>query len=174
MMRFPVRRVSREGDGSELLSQVIFPQEEETQLRFMLIVKATGYSEAGVNHSQEHIDAMMAYKKSLARVGALLAAEELKPSSSGIRICYPPAGSEPEIQAGPFPADQALVAEYTVIDVRTENEAMKWALRMPVPAGRESTIEIRGLEENTDSIPEPGIQAMEADLQDHLHMLRRL
>ncbi|TDF91339.1 YciI family protein [Paenibacillus piri] len=143
-------------------------------MRFMLIIKATGYSEAGVYHSQEHTDAMMAYKKSLARVGALLAAEELRPSSSGMRICYPLAGGEPEIQAGPFPVDQELVAEYTVIDVRSENEALKWALRMPVPAGRECTIEIRGLEENANSLSQSGMQTMEADLQDHLHMLRRL
>lgn len=143
-------------------------------MRFMLIVKATGFLEAGVNHSQEHVDAMMAYKKSLARVGALLATEELQPSSSGIRICYSIHGGEPEIQAGPFPADQELVAEYMLIDVRTENDALKWALRMPVPADRMSMIEIRRLEENSDTLPEPGIHAMEADLQEHLHMLRRI
>ncbi len=143
-------------------------------MRFMLIIKATGYSEVGVNQSQEHVVAMMTYKKSLARVGALLAAEELRPSSSGLRICYSLAGGEPERQAGPFPADQELIAEYMVIDVRSENEALKWALRMPVLAGRECTIEIRGLEENANSLSESSSQIMEADLQDHLDMLRRL
>jgi hypothetical protein len=143
-------------------------------MRFMLIVKATGFLEAGINYNQEHVDEMMAYKKSLARVGALLANEELQPSSSGIRICYSPQGGEPEIQVGPFSADQELIAEYMVIDVRTENDALKWALRIPVPADRVSMIEIRRLGEHSDTLPEPGIQALEADLQDHLHMLRRL
>lgn len=58
-------------------------------MRFMLIVKATGYSEAGVKISQEHNYAMIEYKNSLARAGALIAAEELQPSSSVIRILYP-------------------------------------------------------------------------------------
>ncbi|MCJ8014865.1 hypothetical protein MUG84_24580 [Paenibacillus sp. KQZ6P-2] len=77
-------------------------------------------------------------------------------------------------EAGPFPADQGLVAGYTVIDVRTEDDALKWALRMPVPSGCKSTIEIRKLEEKAEPLSKPGIQAMEADLQNHLHMLRRL
>lgn len=143
-------------------------------MRFMLIVKATGYSEARVNHSQEHMDALIAYKESLARAGALLAEEELQPSSSGIRIFYPSHGGEPEIKAGPFPADQELIAEYMLIDVRSEDEALEWALRMPIPVSRECVIELRRLEENTDSVREPVIQTMEADLQNHLHMLKNL
>jgi len=72
-------------------------------------------------------------------VKVILAAEQLQPSLSGIRIRYTADGGE---------------------------------LRMPVPAGSESTIEIRVLEENGDSLPEPGMQGMEADLQENLHMLR--
>ncbi|MFC5651183.1 YciI family protein [Paenibacillus solisilvae] len=144
-------------------------------MRFMLIVKATGYSEAGVNHSREHSDARIAYKKSLSKAGALLAAEELQPSSTGIRISYPSHGGDPEVQAGPFPPDQELIAEYTLIDVGTEDEALNWALRMPVPAGRgECEIELRRLEENSDSLREPRLQALEADLQDQLNMLKKI
>lgn len=141
-------------------------------MRFMIMVKATGYSEAGVKQSREHNDAMTAYKKSLARAGALLAAEELEPSSSGIRISYPMHGGEAEVQAGPFPADQALIAEYTLIDAKSEEEALDWALRMPVPAGRECEVELRRLEENPDALREPRIKALEADLQDQLDMLK--
>lgn len=143
-------------------------------MRFMMIVKATGYSEAGINRSREHSDAMIAYKRSLAQAGVLLAAEELQPSSAGIRISYPSHGGEPAVQAGPFPADQELIAEYTLIDVGTENEALNWALRMPVSAGRgECKIELRRLEEYSDSLREPRLQAMEADLQDHLDILKK-
>ncbi|TNJ62439.1 YciI family protein [Paenibacillus hemerocallicola] len=121
-------------------------------MRFMLIVKATGYSEAGVNHSREHNDARIAYKQSLAKAGVLLAAEELQPSSTGIRISYPSHGGEPEVQAGPFPANQEIIAEFTLIEARTEDEALNWALRLPAPAGRGGCeIELRRLADNSDS-----------------------
>lgn len=106
----------------------------------------------------------------MVKVGALLTAEELNPSSRGIRICYPSDGGQPKIQAGPF----QLVAEFVVIDVETEEEALEWAIRMPIPTGQESTIELRSLQENVDSLSEPGIHALEADLLDYLHMLRKL
>ncbi|QMV41497.1 YciI family protein [Cohnella cholangitidis] len=142
-------------------------------MRYMLIVKATGYSESGIHQSREHNDAKAAYKKSLAKAGALLAAEELQPSSTGIRITYPTHGGEPDIQAGPFPADHELMAEYILIDAKTEDEAVGWALRMPVPAGRgECEIELRRLEENSDSLREPRTRALEADLRDQLYMLK--
>ncbi|WP_239617730.1 YciI family protein [Cohnella mopanensis] len=122
-------------------------------MRYMLMVKATGYSEARVNHSREYNEAMIAYKKTLAKAGALLATEELQPSSAGIRISYPAYGENPEILAGPFPVDQKLVAEYTLIDAKTEEDALNWALQMPVPAGRgEFEIELRRLEENLDNL----------------------
>jgi hypothetical protein len=144
-------------------------------MRFMLIVKATGYSEARVKQSREHNDEMIAYKKSLAKAGALLAVEELQPSSTGIRITYPSHGGEPELRPGPFPVDQELIAEYTLIEVSTEVEALNWALRMPVPADRgECEIELRKLEENSSSLREPRIQALEADLKDQLNMLKTI
>jgi hypothetical protein len=124
----------------------------------MLMVKATGYSEARVGHSREYNDALIAYKKTLAKAGALLAADELQPSSAGIRISYPSYGEEPEILAGPFPVDQELIAEYTLIEARTEEDALKWALQMPVPADRgEFKIELRRLEENLDDLRAPSI-----------------
>lgn len=144
-------------------------------MRFMLIVKASGYSEARVNHSREQNAAMNAYLNSLAEEGALLAAEELQPSSAGVRISYPADGGKPELLAGPFPADQELVAKYCLIDVRTENEALSWALRMPVPKGRgKCEIELRRLEEKPNSLREPRIKALEADLQHRLDMLKKM
>lgn len=138
-------------------------------MRFMLIVKATGYSEAGVKFNREHNDAMVAYKKSLARSGALLAVEELQPSSSGIRILYPLHGGEPEVKAGPFPVDQELIAGYTLIEVNSEDEAAEWALRMPFPRGcGASEIEMRELKENTDTTRDARILAMEADLMEQI------
>jgi hypothetical protein len=142
----------------------------------MLIVKATGYTEAGVKYSREYTDAISVYKKSLARTGVLLAAEELQPSSSGIRILYPLHGGEPEVKSGPFTAaDQGLIAGYTLIDVSSESEAKEWALQMPIPDGFGSfEIEIRKLEEETESISDLKRLAMEADLEDQINMLKNI
>ncbi|MCR8636647.1 YciI family protein [Paenibacillus radicis (ex Xue et al. 2023)] len=144
-------------------------------MRFLLIIKATGYSEAGVNRSREHNDAMKEYKQLLAKNGTLLAAEKLQPSSTGVRITYPSLGGEPEILVGPFP-HQELISEYTLIDVNTESEALKWALCVPVPEGRGGfEIELRRLEEeSSDVLRVPRNQAMEADLQDQLDMFNKI
>ncbi|MCZ8518941.1 MULTISPECIES: YciI family protein [Paenibacillus] len=148
-------------------------------MRYMLMVKGTGYSEAGVQHGREYDAAVAAYWQSLAQAGVLLAAEELLPSSAGIRIRVRPYDGEPEVQAGPFPADAGLLAGFALIDVMTEDEALQWALRMPIPAGMgrggaEWRIELRRLAEPTDAWRDPRIEALEADLQDQLHMLQRI
>ncbi|EJQ92771.1 YciI family protein (plasmid) [Bacillus mycoides] len=144
-------------------------------MRFMLIVKATGNSEAGVKQSQEHNDAMNTYKKSLARAGVLLATEELQPSSRAIRILYRLHGGEPEVKAGPFKVGQELIAGYTLIDVKSEDEAVDWALQMPVPKGFGAfEIEMRKLEDETDSIRDPRTLAMEADLKEQINMLKKI
>jgi hypothetical protein len=137
----------------------------------MFIVNATGYSEAGVNYSQEDIDAMIAYKKSLASSGVLISAEELHPSSTGIRIMYPSDSGKPEILVGPFPVDQELIAEYILIDVNSEDVAFNWALRMPVPMGK---IEVRKLKEDQGFLRDSGTLVMEADLEDQLNMLKKI
>jgi len=144
-------------------------------MRFLLIVKATAYTEAGVAYSKELNDAMNTYKKSLAKIGALLADEELHPSSNGIKITYPMDGAKPQVQVGPFPLNQDFIAEYTLIDVKSEEEALNWALQMPVPVGYgEFEIELRRLKEKRVSLQEPGIKALKADLQDQLKMLKEL
>lgn len=143
-------------------------------MRFMFITKATGYSEAEVNYSREHNDAMIAYKKSLAGAGVLILAEALHPSSNAIRIMYPPDSEKPEILVGPFLADQELIAEYTLIDVNSEAEALNWALRMPVPIGRgECKIEVRKLKKNLGFLRDSGTLALETDLKDQLSILKK-
>lgn len=140
---------------------------------FLLIVKATAYTEAGIAYSKEHNNAMDAYKRALAKVGALLANEELQPSSNGIKVKYPMNGGKPRVQVGPFPLNEDFIAEYTLMDVKSEDEALNWALRMPVPVGKgEFELELRRLKENRGFLQEPRIKALEADLQDQLNMLK--
>ncbi|SHM78781.1 YciI family protein [Gracilibacillus kekensis] len=140
-------------------------------MRFLLIVKATEFTEAGIRYGRKYTDAVNAYKKTLARAGVLLAAEELHSSSSGIRILYPSHGGDPEITAGPFLVSQELIAGYTLIDVNSEDEATKWALQMPFPKGFGAfEIEMRKLKEETESVQDPITRAMEAELEDQTNI----
>ncbi|WP_231571630.1 YciI family protein [Gordoniibacillus kamchatkensis] len=79
-------------------------------MRFMMIVKATRHSEAGVNHSGRLLEAMNACCEDMSKAGVLLAAEWLCPSSKGIRLTYPVAGGKPNVLAGPFEEIDGLVA----------------------------------------------------------------
>lgn len=142
-------------------------------MRFMLMVKATGYYEAGIRVSREQSEARFAYIKLLQDAGVYRSAEELQPSSVGIRVAFPPNGGAPQWQAGPFSRDQEWISEYLLIDVGTEKEALEWALRMPIAAGQgECEVEIRRLESNEEDSFPPNVQTMEADLQDQLSIFK--
>lgn len=141
-------------------------------MRMMLMIKATDYSETGVKYSPEHTEALQEYKKMLAREGILLAEEELQPSARGIRIAYTQEG-QPELLAGPFEgSSKELVAAYYVLDVETEEEAVQWALRMPIGAGGQAghELELRWLEEKGERKRVPVIEGVEANLKEQLYM----
>ncbi|NWL87244.1 MULTISPECIES: YciI family protein [unclassified Paenibacillus] len=113
-------------------------------MRFMMIVKATSDSEAGVKPSPELLEAMLRYNEELAKAGVLVAADGLQPSSGGIRISYPEPGRKPQIIDGPFTESKEIIAGYTLIEVNSREEAIKWALRMPDPHGQgQGEIELR-------------------------------
>ncbi|WP_082232945.1 YciI family protein [Halobacillus massiliensis] len=113
-------------------------------MRFVILVKASKDSEAGVHPSQELIDAMMKYNEELANAGVLIAGEGLHPSSAGFRISYPEPGKKPKVMDGPFTESKELIAGFTLIEVHSKEEAFEWALRMPDPHGfGEGEIEVR-------------------------------
>ncbi|MBD2871392.1 YciI family protein [Paenibacillus arenilitoris] len=113
-------------------------------MRFMMIVKATKDSEAGAKPSPELLEAMMKYNEELARAGVLLAADGLHASATGIRIAYPVPGGKPKVTDGPFTESKELIAGYTLIEVKSREEAIEWALRMPDPHGfGQGEIELR-------------------------------
>jgi len=135
-------------------------------MRFMMIVKATTDSEAGVLPSQELIDAMMKYNEELVKSGILLAGDGLQPSSKGIRISYPEPGGSPEIVDGPFAESKELIAGYYLIDVKSREEAIEWALRMPDPHGfGQGEIELRQVFETEELTDNPETIAKEAELR---------
>lgn len=143
-------------------------------MRYLLIIKATEYSEAGLADGKHYQEAMILYKELLAKKGALLADEELLPSSIGLRITYPKKDEKPQVLAGPFPVTQDLIMEYLLIDVSTEDEALNWALQLPVPRVRgRYVIELRRLKEKSKPRQTPGINVLEASLQNQLNILKK-
>lgn len=122
-------------------------------MRFMILVKATKDSEAGVMPGEELIAAMADYHEELARAGVLLDASGLQPSAKGWRIRF--SGKKRTVLDGPFTESKELVAGYTLIQVKTREEALEWARRFPNPAvdGAEGEIEVRQLYELEDFGP---------------------
>ncbi|GLI04276.1 hypothetical protein YDYSG_03060 [Paenibacillus tyrfis] len=136
-------------------------------MRFMMIVKATKDSEAGVMPSQELVDAMMKYNEELVKAGVLLAAEGLHASSNGIRISYPEPGGKPKVVDGPFTESKELIAGFTLIEVKSREEAIEWAMRMPDPHGNgEGVIELRQVIETTELTEDPDSLALHAMIRE--------
>jgi hypothetical protein len=117
-------------------------------MRFIILVKASADSEAGVMPEEPLFAAMATYHEELARAGALLDASGLKPSAHGWRVRYE-AGQRRVID-GPFAETKELVAGYTLIDVRSREEALEWARRFPAPHPGTCEIEVRPLYELDD------------------------
>ena len=117
-------------------------------MRFMIIVKATKDSEAGAMPPQHLFDEMGAYHEELASAGVLLDASGLRPSSKGWRINW--SGGRKTVTDGPFAEAKELIAGYTLIQTKTEEEAREWARRFPHPALEDGEIEVRRLFEAED------------------------
>lgn len=135
-------------------------------MRFMIIVKATADSEAGVMPRPELFAEMGAFHEELAKAGVLLDASGLKPSSRGWRVRYD--GAQRTVIDGPFTETKELVAGYTMIQVASREEAMEWARRFPNPAvdGGRGEIEVREfyeLEDFADRIDVERFRRLEAD-----------
>jgi hypothetical protein len=117
-------------------------------MRFMILVKASEESEAGVLPSQELLAAMGAYNEELVKAGVLLAAEGLQPSSKGARVRF--SGDKRTVIDGPFAETKELIAGFWLIQVRSKEEAIEWVKRCPNPMEGESEIEIRQVFEADD------------------------
>ena len=127
-------------------------------MRFMIIVKATKDSEAGVMPEEKLIAEMATYHEELAKAGALLDASGLQASSKGWRIKY--SSEKRTMVDGPFAETKELIAGYTLIQVKSREEALEWTKRFPNPAvdGKESEIEIRQLFELEDFGPSEAVE----------------
>ena len=119
-------------------------------MRFMIIVKATKDSEACVRPSEQLFAAMADYHEQLVKDGVLLDASGLQPSSKGWRIKY--TGGKRTVTDGPFADTKELIAGYTIIQVKSREEALEWTRRFPNPSidGKDGEIEVRQLFELED------------------------
>jgi hypothetical protein len=117
-------------------------------MRFMVIVKATKDSEAGVMPTEELLTAMMKYNEGLVKAGIMLAGDGLQPSSKGARVQFD--GAKRAVVDGPFAETKELVAGYWIWQVRSLDEAIEWVKRCPNPMPGPSEIEIRPLFEMED------------------------
>jgi hypothetical protein len=133
----------------------------------MMIVKATKDSEAGVMPSEELIGCMMKYNEELVKAGVLLAGDGLHPSSNAVRISYPVAGGKPVVTDGPFAETKELIAGFWIIDVKSREEAIEWAMRAPDPHGfGEGQIELRQVFEVPELTDNPELIAKEAAIRE--------
>jgi hypothetical protein len=111
-------------------------------MKFMVIVKASAASEAGVMPSEKLFADMGNFNEELVKAGVLLAGEGLQPSSKGARIRFN--GNQRTVIDGPFAETKELVAGFWIIEVGSKEEAIEWFKRCPNPhEGVESEIEIR-------------------------------
>ena len=117
-------------------------------MRFMVIVKATADSEAGVMPSEELLAAMGRYNEELVAAGVMKAGEGLQPSSKGARVRF--SGSNRSVIDGPFAETKELIAGFWLWEVASLAECIEWVKRCPNPMPGDSEIEIRQVFEAED------------------------
>lgn len=119
-------------------------------MKFIILVKATAETEAGIMPPESLFAEMTAYHEELARTGALVDASGLHATSRGWRIEY--SGKQRTVVDGPFAETKELVAGYTIINVKSREEALEWTRRFPNPSidGGKAMIEVRQFFERDD------------------------
>jgi hypothetical protein len=131
----------------------------------MVIMKASGNSEAGVMPSEKLITEMTAYNEELVNAGIMLSGEGLHPSSKGARVKF--SGDRVEVVKGPFANTEELIAGFWMWNVKSFDEAIDWAKRIPNSDGAHHTVELRPVFEAEDfgEALTPELRAREEELR---------
>src|SRR4026209_1341461 len=121
-------------------------------MRFMMLMIPKGYEKAapGTVPDAKAVAAMMKYNESLQKAGVLLALDGLHPPSMGARVTF--AGGKPKVTDGPFAEAKEVLGGYWMIQVRSKEEAVEWARR--IPGTEDQTVEIRQVRELSEFPPE--------------------
>jgi hypothetical protein len=117
-------------------------------MKFMMMIKANAESEAGVMPSEELLVSMGKYNEQLVKAGVLLDGGGLHPTSRGVQITLN--GSKRTVLDGPFSESKELIAGFWMIQVKSKEEAVEWAKRVPCAEGTETRLELRQLFEPSD------------------------
>src|SRR5437762_8599246 len=117
-------------------------------MRVIVMIKANEKTEAGVMPSTELLAAMGKYNEELVKAGVMLAGEGLHPSSKGARIRFD--GAKRTVIDGPFTEAKELIAGFWLWQVKSKDEAIEWAKRIPNPTGEAGEVEIRQVFEADD------------------------
>lgn len=117
-------------------------------MKFMIFVKATKDSEAGVMPSEQELSEMMKFNEELSKAAILLSGDGLHPSSKGARVKF--SGEKRIVTDGPFAETKELIAGYWIWECKSKEEAIEWVKRCPNPMRIESEIEIRQIFEADD------------------------
>lgn len=125
-------------------------------MRFMIIVKASKDSEAGIMPSEELLEAMAKYNEELVKAGVMLDGAGLQASSKGARVRF--SGDKRTVVDGPFAETKELIAGYWIFQVRSKEEAIEWVKRCPNPHNDDSEIEIRQFFELEDFGESPAVE----------------
>jgi hypothetical protein len=141
---------------------------KETSMKFMILVKATKDSEAGVMPSEQLLAEMGRFNEELVKAGVMLAGEGLHPSSKGARVRF--SGKDRRVIDGPFAETRELVAGFWIWQCASLQEAIEWVKRCPNPMPGESEIEIRqvfGAEDFGEALT-PELREQEERLREQL------
>lgn len=117
-------------------------------MRVMVLVKASEQSEAGVMPSEQALTEMMDFNEQLVKAGVMLGGDGLHPSSRGVRVNW--SGNDVTVTDGPFTEAKELVAGYWLWEVRSMEEAVEWAKRIPNTDGFDGEVELRPVFEADD------------------------
>lgn len=137
-------------------------------MRFMMIVKASEDSEAGVMPTEQELAEMGAFNDELVKAGIMLSGEGLHPTSKGVRIRYD--GGKRTVVDGPFTESKELIGGFWLIQVKSLDEAIEWARRVPF---REGEVEIRQVFEMDDFGPELTPELREQEERQRARMAER-
>ena len=132
-------------------------------MRYMMIVKASPESETGVLPTAEQLAEMGKYNEELVKAGIMLAGEGLHDSSKGVRVRYQ--GKQRSIVDGPFTESKELVAGFWILQVRSKEEAIEWAKRVPFEDGEVELRQVFETEEFAASDPTGELRAAEHELR---------
>jgi uncharacterized glyoxalase superfamily protein PhnB len=121
---------------------------KETDMRFMVMIKANRDTEAGVMPSEQLLAEMGRFNEELVKAGVMQGGEGLQPSSKGARVRF--SGKERQVIDGPFTETKELVAGFWIWKLNSLQEAIEWAKRCPNPTGEAGEIEIRQIFEAED------------------------